>query len=160
MSQGFPICASGWLAVRARPGRLSDSTTFSVFHSKSILCGAFVWVRRALNSQKRRFAARAVRREAAGGRDVEDEQLVAAALSGACNAGAGSKIISCTIIQDDYHWWCAGLLTHGGLGFPQEHFAPRRGPLGSSPDTGKCHGKRARASARTFGSTVRPTAAH
>jgi hypothetical protein len=31
-----------------------------MFHSKSDFYGAFVWVRRSLNSQKRRFAARAV----------------------------------------------------------------------------------------------------
>jgi hypothetical protein len=43
--------------VRARPGRLS---ALRVFHSKSGLYGAFVKVRRALNSQKRRFPARAV----------------------------------------------------------------------------------------------------
>ena len=42
--------------VRARPGRLS---ALSVFHSKSILYGACVWERRALNSPKRRFPARA-----------------------------------------------------------------------------------------------------
>ena len=39
------------------PGRLS---ALSVFYSKSVLCGAFVWARRALNSQKRGFSARAV----------------------------------------------------------------------------------------------------
>ena len=42
--------------VRARPGRLS---TIGVPHSKSILYGVFVWARRALNSPKRRFSARA-----------------------------------------------------------------------------------------------------
>ena len=41
--------------VRARPGRLS----LSVSRSKSILSGAFVWARRALNRPKRRFPARA-----------------------------------------------------------------------------------------------------
>ena len=41
-------------AVRARPGRLSG---LSVSHSKSVLYGAFVWARRALSSQKRRFPA-------------------------------------------------------------------------------------------------------
>jgi hypothetical protein len=44
------------LKVRARRGR---SSALSVFHSKSFLYGAFVWVRRALNKQKRRFPARA-----------------------------------------------------------------------------------------------------
>jgi hypothetical protein len=39
-----------------RPGRLS---TLSVFLCKSVLYGAFVWVRRALKYQKRRFPARA-----------------------------------------------------------------------------------------------------
>ena len=42
--------------VRVRPRRLS---ALSVFHSKSFLYGALVWARRALNSQKRRFPARA-----------------------------------------------------------------------------------------------------
>jgi hypothetical protein len=45
------------LTVRAVPGRLS---ALSVFLLKSILYGAFVWARRALNSPKRRFPARAV----------------------------------------------------------------------------------------------------
>jgi hypothetical protein len=38
------------------PGRLSG---LSVSHSKSVLCGAFMWARRGLNNQKRRFPARA-----------------------------------------------------------------------------------------------------
>ena len=48
---------SGVFAVRAVPGRLS---ALSVFLLKSVLYGAFVWARRALNSRKRRFPARAV----------------------------------------------------------------------------------------------------
>ena len=44
--------------VRARAGRLS---TLSVFHSKSLLYGAFVWSRRALNGPNRRFPGWAVR---------------------------------------------------------------------------------------------------
>jgi hypothetical protein len=40
------------------PGRLS---ALSVFLCKSVFYGAFVWARRALNSQKRWFSARAVR---------------------------------------------------------------------------------------------------
>ena len=39
-------------------------SALSVFHSKSILYGVFVWARRALNSQKWRFPARAVARAA------------------------------------------------------------------------------------------------
>ena len=42
------------------------------------------------------------RREADSGRDIDDEGLVAAELSG--HHGLGP--VSCTIIQDDYHWWC------------------------------------------------------
>ena len=41
------------------PGHLS---TLSVFLCKSVFYGAFVWARRALNSRKRRFPARAVYR--------------------------------------------------------------------------------------------------
>jgi hypothetical protein len=63
---GAPLafCTLGWppqppqpLLGPGRPGRLS---TLSVFLCKSVFYGTFVWARRALNSQKRRFAARAV----------------------------------------------------------------------------------------------------
>jgi hypothetical protein len=40
---------SRFVTVRARPGRLS---ALSVFLWKSILCGAFVWARRALKDRK------------------------------------------------------------------------------------------------------------
>ena len=51
----LPALLDGSLqAVRARRGRLS---ALSVSHSKSVLYGGFVWARRALNSQKRRFLA-------------------------------------------------------------------------------------------------------
>jgi hypothetical protein len=60
--------------VRDHLGRLSG---LRVSHRNSILCGAFVWVRRVRNRQKRRFLARAVERPALG----------AAAWRGA-NAGA------------------------------------------------------------------------
>ena len=69
------IYCEGWLAkrsggakngeisiVRAAQGRLS---ALSVFLCKSVLYGAIVWARRALNSQKRRFPARAVVDDAA-----------------------------------------------------------------------------------------------
>jgi hypothetical protein len=48
------------LSVRACPGRLS---ALCIFHRKSVLYGAFVWARRALNGKKRRFWARAVMKE-------------------------------------------------------------------------------------------------
>ena len=41
------------------PGRRGRLSAISVFLCKSVLYGAFVWARRALNSQKRRFPARA-----------------------------------------------------------------------------------------------------
>jgi hypothetical protein len=47
------------VTVRARPGRFSGLRTLRVCHSKSILYGALVWVRGALNRQTRRFPARA-----------------------------------------------------------------------------------------------------
>jgi hypothetical protein len=50
--------AEAAVAVRALPGRLS---ALSVPHNKSGVYGAFVWARRALNSQKRHFPARAGR---------------------------------------------------------------------------------------------------
>jgi hypothetical protein len=43
-----------------RPGRPGRLRGLGVFHRKSVLCGAFVRARRALDSQKRRFPARAV----------------------------------------------------------------------------------------------------
>jgi hypothetical protein len=46
-------------AVRARPGRLS---ALSISHSKSGLYGAFVWARRALNSQKTAVSGASCRR--------------------------------------------------------------------------------------------------
>jgi hypothetical protein len=46
-------------SVRAALGRLS---ALRVFLWKSILCGGFVWARRALKHRKRRFPARAVDR--------------------------------------------------------------------------------------------------
>jgi hypothetical protein len=45
--------------VRRPPGRLSAA--LSVFLCKPVFYGAFVWARRALKHQKRRFPARAVR---------------------------------------------------------------------------------------------------
>jgi hypothetical protein len=45
-------------SVWAFPGRLSG-LILSVFHSKSVMYGAFVWARRALNRPKWRFPARA-----------------------------------------------------------------------------------------------------
>jgi hypothetical protein len=51
------LIVDGAASVRAVPGRLS---ALSVFLCKSVLYGAFVWARRALNSRKRRFPARAV----------------------------------------------------------------------------------------------------
>jgi hypothetical protein len=49
--------ATACTTVRAVPGWLS---AISVFLCKSVFCGVFVWARRALNSQKWRFPARAV----------------------------------------------------------------------------------------------------
>jgi hypothetical protein len=45
-------------------GPLGPFSAFSVSHSKSVLHGAFVWARRALNRPKRRFPARTVGRVA------------------------------------------------------------------------------------------------
>jgi hypothetical protein len=60
-------------------------------------------------------------------------------------------------------WKVGGMATknnssQGVLGVPQDQdpFAPRRGPLESSPDRERAIEKCARASARTFGSTYFP----
>ena len=42
------------------PGRRGHLSAISVFLCKSVLYGTFVWARRVLNNQKRRFPARAV----------------------------------------------------------------------------------------------------
>jgi hypothetical protein len=55
---GGAAVAFDFAMARARPGRLS---ALSVFLCKSVLYGVFVWARRALNSQKWRVPARAVR---------------------------------------------------------------------------------------------------
>jgi hypothetical protein len=54
--------ASVFLLARAYPVRaaLERLSALSVFLCRSVFYGAFVWARRALNSQKRRFPARAV----------------------------------------------------------------------------------------------------
>ena len=53
----LPTSLSHEISVRARPGRLS---ALSGFYSESVLYGAFVWARGALNRQKLRFPARVV----------------------------------------------------------------------------------------------------
>ena len=50
------MCSYSSITVRAAQGRLSG---LIVSHNKSVFNGAFVWARRALNSRKRRFPARA-----------------------------------------------------------------------------------------------------
>jgi hypothetical protein len=51
---------TGWLRLQANcPGHPGRLKALSVFLCKSGLYGAFVWARKALNSQKRRFPARA-----------------------------------------------------------------------------------------------------
>ena len=60
MEEGFGGAFGALFAtVRARQGCLSG---LIVLHSKSVLCGAFVWARRALNRPFGRFPARAVDR--------------------------------------------------------------------------------------------------
>jgi hypothetical protein len=55
-------------AKRHCPGRRGRLSAIRVFVCKSVLYGAFVWARRALAHQKRRFPARAdaAKRDAAG----------------------------------------------------------------------------------------------
>ena len=50
----------GRRALRVRPGRRGRLSALRVFLCKSVLYGAFVWARRVLNHQKRRFLAWAV----------------------------------------------------------------------------------------------------
>jgi hypothetical protein len=71
----FASLMERWMRVRSStaaqycpgpPGRLS---ALSAFLCKSVFYGAFVWARRELNSQKRRFPARAVTMEDKKDRD-------------------------------------------------------------------------------------------
>jgi hypothetical protein len=64
---GAPLESASWrtadrelFATLPRPGRPGRLSALSVFHSKSVLYGVFVWARRVLNRQKWRFPARAV----------------------------------------------------------------------------------------------------
>jgi hypothetical protein len=63
MKQQAEALAAKKQTVRAHPGRLS---ALRVSHSKSVLYGVFVWARRALTSQKRRFPARAGEKDQRG----------------------------------------------------------------------------------------------
>ena len=58
-----PKQLKGWDNCPHPPGRLS---ALSIFLCKSVFYGAFVWARRTLNRQKRRFPARAVAELAPG----------------------------------------------------------------------------------------------
>jgi hypothetical protein len=69
------------------PGRLSAP---SVFLCKSVLYGVFVWARRALNSQKRRFPARAVADRLGGAKELRVRDVWAHAdVAGVLRPGAG-----------------------------------------------------------------------
>ena len=55
------LCAAAFSGHRpGRPGAVKRLSALSVFHSKSVLYGGFVWAHRALKHLKRRFPARAV----------------------------------------------------------------------------------------------------
>jgi hypothetical protein len=69
----------------ARPRRRGRLSALSVFLSKSVFYGAFVWARRALNRRKRRFPARAVHKYLAGQRHMF--AAIEAHLEGACATG-------------------------------------------------------------------------
>ena len=60
---GGEVALGDLLHCLGRSGRLS---ALSVSLCKSVFYGAFVWARRALNSQNRRFPARAVEDELTG----------------------------------------------------------------------------------------------
>jgi hypothetical protein len=81
-----------WFDCPGRRGRLS---AISVFLFKSVLYGAFVWARRALNRQKRRFPARAVVKRDQPGR------LVALAAAAAGCAAAVAAVISAEALNAD-----------------------------------------------------------
>ena len=55
----YSQCVSA-VGYSLRPGRRGRLSTLRVFLCKSVLCGACVWARRALNGRKWRFPARAV----------------------------------------------------------------------------------------------------
>jgi hypothetical protein len=72
-------------SVRARPGRLS---ALSVSHSKSLLYGAFVWARRALNIPNDGFRPGQIRESISA--VLEDEQV--RSLAHADPSGGGSRL--------------------------------------------------------------------
>ena len=57
---GIPEGGAGYDDYIDGPGCARRLSALSLFHSKSVLYGAFAWARRVLNRQKRRFSARAV----------------------------------------------------------------------------------------------------
>jgi hypothetical protein len=83
-------------SVRATPRWLS---TLSVFHSESFLYGGFVWARRALSREKRRFPGRAVLPHAPVGKEkltttsVGQSWLVVVR-DGACSGRARPRAIT------------------------------------------------------------------
>jgi hypothetical protein len=59
-ASGYCVPIEGCSHPMSCPGRSGRLSALSVSLCKSVFYGAFVWARRALNSQNRRFPARAV----------------------------------------------------------------------------------------------------
>jgi hypothetical protein len=91
-----------------RPGRLS---ALSVSHGKSVLNGVFVWAREVLNSQKRRFPARAVAECIAFLDSSQNGDGIQAPAPAPTPVDDGS----CTNLYDSIHGsgQCEALLTQG-----------------------------------------------
>jgi hypothetical protein len=123
------------------PGRLS---ALRVFRCKSVFYGAFVWTRRALNSQKRRFLARAVPVIANGDAFTYADVEAITARTGCDGVMAARGLLANPAMFDARGFthtppacvaqYLPGLLTQGVPGVPQDPLAPRRGPIGPSPD--------------------------
>jgi hypothetical protein len=76
--------------VRDRPGKLS---ALGVFPSKSVLYGAFVWACRVLNSQKRRFWARA------GGGEQDAGGILPGVPGAGARGGAPAALLPAAVLQ-------------------------------------------------------------
>ena len=135
---------------RAGPGPPGWLSALIVFLCKSVFYGAFVWARRALNSQKRRFPARAVPVIANGDAFTYADVEAITARTGCDGVMAARGLLANPAMFDARGFkhtppacvaqYLPGLLTQGVLGVPQKPLAPRQGPLGPSPDRGSAIG--------------------
>jgi hypothetical protein len=106
------------------PGPAGRLSALRVFHSHSVFYGVFVWARRALNSQKRHFPARAVEETGSKGATATKRPTSADGLAElqrqrrALVNGSWSRTLGVKGQQSTkaFAWFAPGLRRHGGQG--------------------------------------------